>query len=271
MTAAHANPNAAPNAPGASASPSPAAPDSPAARAAPSNADAPLPQHIRDGVFVVIAAYNETQTLPAVVAELRHLYDNVVVVDDGSHDATFHAARRCARYVLRHAVNRGQGAALQTGIDFALLHDARYVVTFDADGQHRPEDIAALLQPILAGRAEIALGSRFLSGAPESIPLSRRLVLKLAVLFTRLVNGVKLTDAHNGLRCFSRSAAERIHISADRMAHASEIIDLIRDTGLPYTEVPVTIRYTDYSLAKGQSSLAALRIMIHYIVGRLFD
>ncbi len=227
-----------------------------------------LPADVRAGTFVVVPAYNEDTCIEAVVREIAAQYPNVVVVDDGSRDGTFTAAKRAAPHVLRHVINRGQGAALQTGIDYALKRGARFVVSFDADGQHRVEDIAALVRPICTGRCDITLGSRFLGQTLEMPPV-RRLVLQLAVLFTRVVSRVKLTDVHNGLRAFSRRAAERINLTLDRMAHASELIDLIRDSGLPFREVPVRIRYTAYSRGKGQSSRGALRILIHYISGRL--
>jgi glycosyltransferase involved in cell wall biosynthesis len=221
-------------------------------------------------IYVVVAAYNEASCIADVAGEVRAAYPNVIVVDDGSSDDTFAAARRGARFVLRHVINRGQGASLQTGIDFALARGAKYIVTFDADGQHRVEDIGRLLAPLLAGEADIALGSRFL-GTTTGMPASRRLVLKCAVLFTRMVNRVQLTDAHNGLRAFTRNAAEFVQIKADRMAHASEMIDFIRTSGLKYTEVPVEIRYTAYSLSKGQSSGNAFRIVFHYLLGRIFE
>jgi len=223
-----------------------------------------------EDVFVVIAAFNEAACIEQVVREVRAVYPSVVVVDDGSSDDTFEAARRGARYVLRHPINRGQGAALQTGITFALARGAKFVVTFDADGQHCVEDIAALLEPIRRGACEISLGSRFLGQAVD-MPPGRRRVLKAAVLFTRFVNRVRLTDAHNGLRAFSRAAAQRIDITLDRMAHASELIDQIRRSGLAYQEVPVHIRYTGYSMAKGQSSRGAFRIVLHYVLGRMFE
>ena len=231
------------------------------------------PSNEPDGVFVVIAAFNEQQAIGEVVRDLAHRYPNTVVVDDGSTDATRDAAIHAgARHTLRHPVNRGQGAALQTGIAFALGRGADYIVTFDADGQHHAADIQTLLEPLLAGRAEIALGSRFLDGSVvRGLPPTRRLVLRLAVIFTRLASRVRVTDTHNGLRAFTRRAAQRITITADRMAHASEILDAIRRSRLPYTEVPVTIRYTDYSLAKGQSSLAAFRVLFHYLLARIFD
>lgn len=229
-----------------------------------------LPESVIAQTFVVIPAYNESGALADVVSQVRAAYPNVVVVDDGSSDDTFTAARACATFALRHVVNRGQGAALQTGIEFALRRGAEYVVTFDADGQHRVEDIAALVSPIQMGSCDIALGSRFL-GKAEDMSARRRLLLKGAILFTRVVNRLNLTDTHNGLRAFSRRAAERIDITLDRMAHASELMDLIRESGLPYREVPVTIRYTDYSKAKGQSAFGAIKIVLHYILGRVFQ
>jgi glycosyltransferase involved in cell wall biosynthesis len=225
---------------------------------------------VHDGVFVVVPAYNEAPAIGAVLHELRAVYPNVVVVDDGSTDGTHEAARAWVTYVLRHPINCGQGAALQTGIDFALLQGAEFIVTFDADGQHRVEDVAALLSPILSGEYDIALGSRFL-GTSVGLPPLRRRMLRLGVLFTRLVNGVNLTDAHNGLRAFSRRAAQRINLRLDRMAHATELIDQVRQSGLPFKEVPVQIRYTPYSLRKGQSTRGAIRIALHYLLGRVLQ
>lgn len=221
-----------------------------------------------DSVFVVIAAYNEASVIGSVVQGVQGICPNVVVVDDGSRDSTEQEASRYTQHTLRHMVNRGQGAALQTGIEYALRQGAAYIVTFDADGQHRPSDIPKMLTPIVNGDVHITLGSRFLGGA-QNMPTHRRAVLKLAVLFTRVVNRMPLSDAHNGFRALSRDAAQRINLRADRMAHASEILDQIRETGLPFQEVPVHVEYTEYSLAKGQSSRNAFRIVFHYFVGKI--
>ena len=231
-------------------------------------APAALPQDVRDATYVVIAAFNEEGAIGQVVAELRERGMRVVVVDDGSRDDTAGRAREAGAVVLKHLVNRGQGAALQTGITYALRAGAKYVVTFDADGQHSPDDLPALLSPIAAGEVEICLGSRFL-GESRDIPWTRKLMLKGAVVFTRVTSGMRLTDAHNGLRAFSRKAAAHLDLQLDRMAHASEIIDQVRSSELPYREVPVHIRYTDYSLAKGQRSTAALRVAMDYLIGRV--
>ena len=228
----------------------------------------PVPPDVREDLFVVIAAFNEVASIEPVAREVRTFVPNVVVVDDGSTDGTFDAARRAAKYVLRHVINRGQGAALQTGIEFALRHGARFILTFDADGQHRVEDIPAMLEPIWRGECEITLGSRFL-GETINIPSTRRTTLRLAVLFTKIVNRVKLTDAHNGLRAFSRRAAETIHITMDRMAHASEILYNVRRHRLSYAEVPITVRYTEYSQNKGQRGVGgAIEIVTDLILGR---
>ncbi len=223
----------------------------------------------RGAPHLILPAYNEAATIGAVVREIREQYQNVLVVDDGSTDTTGEEARAAGAMVLRHPLNRGQGAALQTGITYALRRGARWLVTFDSDGQHRVEDVPALLEPIQRGDAEVALGSRFL-GRAARVPRFRRLVLRGAILFTWAVSGARLTDAHNGLRAFSRRAAEKIDIQLDRMAHASEIVDQIHQMGLEVVEVPVAIRYTDYSRAKGQRSLGAVKIAFDYLFEKLF-
>jgi glycosyltransferase involved in cell wall biosynthesis len=218
-------------------------------------------------VFFVIPAFNEASSVGNVVQQVRQLYPRVVVVDDGSTDETASEALRAGATVLVHIINRGQGAALKTGIDYALLSGADAIVTFDSDGQHRVEDVEALLKPVLSGESDVALGSRFLKGDAE-IPFARRLTLKLGVLFTRVISGIKVTDTHNGFRVLSRRAAEQIRIRQDRMAHASEILDEIARLKLRYVEVPTLILYTEYSMKKGQKSSAALTIVKDFLIGR---
>lgn len=223
----------------------------------------------RGGVYIVVPAYNEQAAVYDVVRNLRSEYDNVVVVDDGSRDNTSGEAARGGAIVLRHPLNRGQGAALQTGIDFSLRRGAEIIVTFDADGQHRVEDVDAMIAALDKNNADIAIGSRFL-GQGSNIPAMRRLMLRVATRFMRITSGVALSDAHNGLRAMRRNAAQQIHLTIDGMAHASELVDQIYRHKLRVTEVPVVIHYTDYSLAKGQSSLAAFRIAFDYLMKRIF-
>ncbi len=219
-------------------------------------------------MWIVIAAYNEARRLGITLDGLRPLCPRVVVVDDGSADSTAEIALRHDVWVLRHVINCGQGAALQTGIDFALAHGADVIVTFDADGQHDQDESARLIEPVLSGRADVALGSRFL-GRSIGMPWSRWLVLKLGVLFTRVFSRIQVTDTHNGFRALSRTAAAKIRITQNRMAHASEILDQVRREQLSYCEVPVTIRYSSETMTKGQSSWNSLKIVGQLLLGRV--
>lgn len=218
----------------------------------------------------VIPAYNEQGRIGACVRDAAMFCDAVVVVNDQSSDATAEEAHRAGAYVLHHIINRGQGAALQTGTDYAVDKlAADIIVHFDADGQMQGNDIPPMIQPIMDGQVDIVLGSRFL-GVQANLPRSRWVVLKLGLLFTRITSGVRLTDAHNGFRVLSRHGALTMRITLDRMAHASQIYDLIKMHGLRYTEKPVTIRYTDETLAKGQSSFGAIRIVKDFVCDKLF-
>jgi glycosyltransferase involved in cell wall biosynthesis len=219
-------------------------------------------------IFIVIPAYNEDKTLTKVLEEIKNEYSNIIVVDDGSTDNTYQQALLAKVTVLSHLINRGQGAALKTGIDYSLKQGADIIITFDADGQHQVTDIKDLIQPIINGEAEIVLGSRFLE-IKNKIPFWRKVMLKTATVFTRFTSGLKLTDTHNGLRAISRPAAEKIKISQDRMAHSSEIINEIKRNNLKYAEVPVTINYTDYSLAKGQSAFDSVKILKDLVIKKL--
>lgn len=212
------------------------------------------------GTWVVIPAYNEGPVLADVLARVLRVCPNVVVVDDGSSDHTLRIAAGLPVHLLRHLVNLGQGAALQTGISYALGRGARCVVTFDADGQMDEAEIARLCRPVVQGQVDVALGTRF-GAQPARIPPLRRLVLRLAVLFTRLTTGLSVSDTHNGFRALSRAAGQRIRLRQNRMAHASEFLHAVARHRLRYAEVPVSIRYTDYSLAKGQSLLNSFNIL----------
>jgi polyprenyl-phospho-N-acetylgalactosaminyl synthase len=210
---------------------------------------------------VVMAAYNEAPAIGRVLDELCQLPCRVVVVDDGSTDGSSDAALNYPVTVLRHATNLGQGAALQTGITFALRDPAvQTIITFDADGQHDPADIARLEAALQ--NHDVALGSRFMAGGlAADMPAPKRLTLKLAVTITRWMTGLPLTDTHNGLRAFTRQAASQIRIRQNGMAHASEILSQVATLKLRYCEVPVRIRYTDYSKRKGQSIFNSLNIL----------
>src|SRR6516165_3770053 len=191
----------------------------------------------------VIPAFNEGEMLSRVIEELRREAPPglILVVDDASVDDTGAVAARAGAQVIRHPINRGQGAALQTGFDAARMLGAEVVITFDADGQHDPLDVRRLLESLMAADSDVALGSRFLS--PNQIPWLRKIVLRLGVAFTRIVSRLSITDTHNGLRAIRASALRSLRLKEDRMAHASELLDLISASKLKFVEVPCTIRY----------------------------
>lgn len=225
-----------------------------------------------NGVFIVIPAYNEEKSIAGVIGSLAEEgYSNVIVVDDGSKDSTSAAAERTCATVLRHIINRGQGAALQTGISHALEEGAEIIVTFDADGQHDAKEIKNLTAPIRKNEADAVLGSRFLSGNTSNIPVLKKIILKGGVVFTWIFSGKKLTDTHNGFRAFSRKAAQGIAIKHDGMEHASEIIDQICRKKISFREVPVTIKYSDYSRKKGQSAFNSFRIVFRLLMRKLMN
>ncbi len=224
-------------------------------------------------VWLVVPLHNEASVIGAVVRESRSVFPNVVCVDDGSTDDSAVVAESAGAVVVRHPVNLGQGAALQTGFDYALSDPAmHYVVTFDADGQHQVSDVETMLLRIRRGDVQAVFGSRFLdrSGHPASTGALKKLVLRSAVAYTNLTTGTRLTDAHTGLRVLDRSVVARVQITQNRMAHASEIVSQIgamRLDGRPVSiaEEPVHILYTDYSRAKGQSLWNAVNILAELI------
>ncbi|WP_380155400.1 glycosyltransferase family 2 protein [Kineococcus gynurae] len=220
-----------------------------------------------DDTWVVVPLFQEATVVGEVVAGLLPHFPQVVCVDDGSQDDSAAVAAAAGARVVRHCVNLGQGAALQTGFDFALSDpEMRFVVTFDADGQHDVADALAMRQRLRDGEADVVFGSRFLDER-TAMPRVRRAVLRAAVSYTNATTGVKLTDAHNGLRALSRKALGEIRITHHRMAHASEIVAQVGGRRLSWVEQPVQIRYTDYSKAKGQSLLNSVNILVETILG----
>ena len=211
--------------------------------------------------WLVVPLYNEAQVVHDVIAEARKTFPNIVCVDDGSSDDSANEARRGGAAVVKHPINLGQGAALRTGLDFALRQPgADFFVTFDSDGQHSVDDAMGMVKRLSKGALDIVVGSRFLDNRTKP-GLVKVVVLKLAVKFENIMTGVKLTDAHNGLRALSRHAAQVIRIDQNRMAHASEIVAEIGRNKLRYEEMPVHLVYTEYSKSKGQSVWNSVNIL----------
>lgn len=215
-------------------------------------------------IFIIVPCLNEADHLAQVIDGIKES-GQVVVVDDGSSDNSCDIARKQGAICLRHFINRGQGAALKTGNQYAKNCGAEVVVHFDSDGQHQPGDIPALIEPILSGRADIVLGSRFLLGQDKVPLLKKWLILKPANFFQNHLLGLKLTDAQNGFRALSRHALEQIEITQDGWAHCSEIIEQIKKKNLRYQEVPVTIIYHDF----GQNFFTGLKILFDLFIGKL--
>jgi len=226
-------------------------------------------KHVNNDTYVIIPVYNEGLHIGKVIKQLKKTFHNIVCVDDGSSDDSAAAIVAAGATIVQHATNLGQGAALQTGIEYALqASNAQYFITFDADGQHRVEDAQKMLGYLKQHPVDIVLGSRFL-GAAQGIPVLKRMVLRMAIVFSNITSGLKLTDAHNGLRVFNRVVAEQLKITMPDMAHASEIIHRISVRKLRYAELPVTIVYTDYSKAKGQSVLNAVNISFDLLLQKV--
>lgn len=210
--------------------------------------------------LVLIPARNEAAQIASVVQQVLKQGFEVLVVDDGSGDQTAALAQAAGARVLRHLVNRGQGAALKTGCAYALKNGYQTVVFFDADGQMMADEIKQIIKPIESGGVQVVLGSRFL-GRAKNIGWLKWLTLKLALLFSRWATGLSLTDTHNGFQAWSVAALDQIQLKQDRQAYASEILQQIAAKKLKYLELPVTIEYTAYSKRKGQSVLNAFNIL----------
>ena len=214
-----------------------------------------------DDTWILIPVYNEAPVIADVVDEVLATFPNVVCVDDGSRDGSSAQVLRTKAHLVRHPINMGQGAALQTALKYALNRQgAKYFITFDADGQHRVEDALKMLDVARSGAAQIVIGSRFLEQV-KNVPWIRRLMLRTVAWLDPSSRKLGLTDAHNGLRVLSREPAEGLKITMNGMAHGTEIISLFTRGGWTVKEVPVTVLYTEYSRAKGQSLMNGVNIL----------
>jgi glycosyltransferase involved in cell wall biosynthesis len=221
--------------------------------------------------IIVIPAYNEALTIADVVRGAVKIADRVLVVDDGSRDQTGPLAKEAGALVIRHAVNRGVGAALGTGIEAAVRLGAENVVTMDADGQHRAEDAAKVFERLARGDVEFVIGSRMLKSEEEgNMPIHRVLFNTIGNVLTYLLFGVWVTDSQSGLRGLSRSAARTIELRTNGMESLSEFIKEKKDKHWRLAEVPIKAIYTDYSMSKGQNFFVGVKVAIRLIWRRFF-
>jgi polyprenyl-phospho-N-acetylgalactosaminyl synthase len=220
-------------------------------------------------VFCVIPAYNEAKNIEKIVAEVKPLVNRVVVVDDGSSDNTFSLANIGGIDLLRHIINRGQGAALRTGTDYSLAKGADIVVHFDADGQFLSQDIARVIKPIEIGTSQVVYGSRFLDQeANISMPILKRyLIMPLAKAVNKIFFKIDLTDPQSGFRALSKEALNKIRWQQDGMAHCSEIMLLVKKNNLKVTEVPIQVIYRRF----GQNFFSGIKILKDLFIALLIN
>ena len=223
------------------------------------------------GVWIIVPAFNEAQVIGDVVADLRSQFAHVVVVDDGSRDDTAGVALQAGAHVVPHPVNLGQGAAIQTGVEYARRQPgAELFATFDADGQHRVKDVLAMLERLSRGDVDLVIGTRFAGSTIVGTPALKRIILKTAALLSPTSRRLGLTDAHNGLRVFDRTVADHLNLTMSGMSHAGEFLKLAAENRWRVVEEPVEILYTDYSLSKGQPLLNGVNIVFDgFLRGRM--
>jgi len=223
---------------------------------------------MNSNIFIVIPAFNVEKYIKQTIEGLFNAgYKNIVVVDDGSVDRTLEIVRRFPVYVLQHKINRGQGAALQTGTDFAKRKGAEIIVHFDGDDQFVASEIEKNLKPILSNEADVVLGSRFINGDDKQIPwLKRKIIHPCSRLVDYFFTGVKLTDVHCGFRAMNRLAAEKIEIRQDRFSNPTDIVSSVRRNKLRYREVPVTVIYHHFGQGIGGGFKILKELLIRKII-----
>ena len=221
--------------------------------------------------WIIIPAYNEASVIADVIADVRATFGNVVCIDDGGHDDTGDRAFAAGAHVVRHPVNLGQGAAIQTGVEYARSRPgAQIFATFDADGQHRVDDVVRMIDRLRRENLDIVIGTRFADHPPERMPVLKRLLLPIVAKLSPSSRKLHLTDAHNGLRVFGRTVADGLNLTMNGMSHASEFVTLIVENGWRVAEEPVHILYTDYSMSKGQPLVNGVNIIVDGLLrGRL--
>jgi glycosyltransferase involved in cell wall biosynthesis len=218
-------------------------------------------------IFVVLPAYNEEKTIANVMEDLMKMGFEVVVVDDGSQDNTYNIASNIIQennhgFICKHLLNRGLGAALRTGIEASLMEDPDVIVTFDADGQHDPQDILNVSKPIINGDADVVVGKRNF----REMPLSKKLGNQIMNLITLIFYGIKVNDSQSGLRAFNRKAADSIMINARDYGVSSEIVGEVKRHNLKFKEVTIKTIYTEYSMTKGTNLSEGLKILTKLIM-----
>ena len=218
---------------------------------------------------IIVPAFNESQiifkVLTSLPKKLKGISDiETILVNDGSQDDTLEQAEKAKVQTVSHVINRGLGAAIKTGIEWAKSKNTDIIITFDSDGQHASADIPKIIKALITQKADLVIGSRFLK--KQKIPLDKLLINKFANLATFLMFGVKSSDSQSGMRAFSKEAIKLIDFKGERMDFSSEILYEAKRNNLRVVEVPIKAIYTPYSRGKGQKHLNAIPILIRFLV-----
>jgi glycosyltransferase involved in cell wall biosynthesis len=221
-------------------------------------------------IFVIVPCYNESCIISTTITALLAQGYKVIVVDDGSSNNCREHFNKLPVYYLHHVINLGQGAAIQTGIDYALQKGADYLVTFDADAQHDVKDIEKMLHKLQEEKLEFIFGSRFLKGAATNVDRTRRLLLHISRFTNFFISGVLLSDSNNGLRLFTAAAAKQIRIKENRRTHSSDFIYQIVKKKIKFGEAPVSVEYSAYSRQKGIKNVDGINIFINMLIYKFF-
>ena len=212
-------------------------------------------------IYVIVPAFNEQNVIKDIINNLLKNFSNVIVINDGSNDKTLEIINDLDIKILSHEINLGVGAAVQTGFDYVSdIPDAKAVITFDADGQHLVDDAVEMAKEILICDEGIIFGTRFPKHS-KNIPKVKRIVLKLIAKITDLVTGVTLSDAHNGLKAYKVSTIKELELQFSSYSYESELITQVAKKKIEYKEMSTDIKYTSYSIKKGQKLLNGLLII----------
>ncbi|WPF66359.1 MULTISPECIES: glycosyltransferase family 2 protein [unclassified Corynebacterium] len=226
---------------------------------------------MNEDTWLIIPCFNEGTVIGDVISQARETFPRIVAVNDGSADNSAEAIHQAGAHLVNHPVNLGQGAAIQTGVEYARRQPgAEYFVTFDADGQHQVKDVLAMVERLRTEPIDIVVGTRF--GRPrtetDQVPWIKRVVLKTVVALSPRTRRLGLTDAHNGLRAFNRKVAGELNLRMNGMSHASEFVSLMDELEWRVAEQPVDILYTEYSMSKGQSLFNGVNILADELLAR---
>lgn len=215
-------------------------------------------------IHIFIPAYNEEKSIRQVILEIKENgFKNIYIIDDGSMDRTSAIAKSEGVKTIKHIINRGVGAATQTAIEYARKNKFQRMVLMDADGQHNPSDIEKLTHEMNISDADMVIGSRFLQGE-SNIPFSRRLYNSIGNRLINLTCKNKYSDTQSGFKLLNKNAIHSLDLSIDNFAFCSEMILLAEKQNLLIKEISIQVRYSEYSLSKGQGFLEGVKTIFSF-------